>query len=147
MQAWVKTMTGRENFSVQKLFDQLILIYDNFQSMEIAAKKLYKKKQKINNRFQRSFRVSKKKLLKTKGMDFNDQITKTFFNNVLNNEMHKTLTSFFIPAFYIAYCTMFHGMNNQFEILRSKIGTTTTTVIKITKNFIMINSTTNDEMD
>ena len=79
-------------------------------------------------------------------MDFNDQITKTFFINVLNNEMHKTLIGFFIPAIYIVYYTMFHGMNNQFEILRVKDGMTTT-VIKITKNFTTVNSTTNDVMD
>ena len=40
-------------------------------------------------------------------MDFIDQITKTFFNNVFNKEMHKTFIDFFILATYIAYCTMF----------------------------------------
>ena len=57
MQAWVKTMTEREIFAIN-FFDQLILIYDNFQSIKIASKKLNKMKQKIDNRFQRSFRVS-----------------------------------------------------------------------------------------
>ena len=38
-------MTERETFSVQKFFDQLILAYDNPQSMEIAAKELNKMKQ------------------------------------------------------------------------------------------------------
>ena len=79
-------------------------------------------------------------------MDFNDQITKTFFNNVLNNEIHKAFIGFFIPAFYIAYYTMFHKLNNQFEILRSKDGTTPT-VIKIARSFIMVNSITNDEIN
>ena len=55
-------------------------------------------------------------------MDFNNQITKTFFNNALNNEMHKTFIGFFIPAIYIAYCTMFHRRNNQIKILRVKNG-------------------------
>ena len=41
---------------------------------------------------------------------------------------------------------MFHGMNNQFEDLQMKNGMTTT-VIKITKSFTTVNSTTNDEMD
>ena len=101
-------------------------------------------KLKINSRFQRSFRVSKK--METGGMDFNDQITKTFFNNVFNNETDKTFIGFFIPAISIVYCTMFHGMNNQFEILRVKNGTTTT-LIKVTKSFTTVNSTTNDNMD
>ena len=79
-------------------------------------------------------------------MDFNDQITKTFFNNVFNNEMHKTFIGFFIPSTYIVYCTMLHGMNNQFEILRMK-DETTTTVIKITGSFIMVDSTTDNVMD
>ena len=79
-------------------------------------------------------------------MEFNDQITKIFFNNVFNNEMHKTFIGFFMPAIYIVYCTMFHGIINQFEVLRVKNGMTTT-IIKATKSFIMVNSTTNDEMD
>ena len=111
-------MTEREIFSVQRFFDQLILIYDNFQSMEIAIKKLNKMKQKNKQPFSAFISGFKKKMLKTGGMDFNDQITKTFFNNALNNEMHRALIGFFIPAFYIAYYTMFHGMNNQFEVLR-----------------------------
>ena len=99
-------------------------------------------KQKINNRFRRSFQVSGEKM-ETGGMDFNDQITKTFFTNVFNNEMHKAFIGFFIPANYIVYYTMFHRMNNQFETLRSKNGTTTT-VIKAIGNFTTVNSTTND---
>ena len=70
-------------------------------------------------------------------MNFDDQITKTIFNN-LNNEMHKVLIGFYIPAIYIVYCTMFHGMNNQFEVLRLKDGTMTT-VVRVTFFF-----TTND---
>ena len=38
-------MTERETCSVQGFFGQLILVYDNPQSMEIAAKKLNKMKQ------------------------------------------------------------------------------------------------------
>ena len=40
-------------------------------------------------------------MLETGGMDFNNQITKTFFNNALNNEMRKIFIGFFIPAIYI----------------------------------------------
>ena len=87
MQAWVKTMTEKEIFSVQRFFDQLILGYDNFQSMEIAAKKLNKMKQGNKQPFSTFISGFEKKLLETRGMDFNDQITKTFFNNVFNNEM------------------------------------------------------------
>ena len=76
-------------------------------------------KQKNKQPFDVHF-IFRKKMLETGGMDFNDQITKKFFNNVFTNEMHKIFTGYFIPAIYIAYCTMFHGMNNQFEILRVK---------------------------
>ena len=60
--------------------------------------------------------------------------------------MHKAFIGFFIPAIYTVYCTMLYGLNNQFEILRVKNGPTTT-VIKITGSFTMVNSITNDEMD
>ena len=60
--------------------------------------------------------------------------------------MHKTFIGFFIPSIYIIYCTMFHGMNNQFEVLGVKNGMTTT-VIKAIGNFTTVNSITNDVMD
>ena len=78
-------------------------------------------------------------------MDFNDQIFKTIFGNAFNNEMHKKFIAFFIPATYIAYYTMLHGMSNQFEVLRMKNGTTTT-VIKATGSFTTVDSITNHEM-
>ena len=145
MQTWVKTTTEREFFSVQNLFGQLILVYDNYQSMEITAKKLNKMKPKNKQPCSTFISGFEKKMLETGGMDFNDQITKTFFNNAFNNEMYKVFIDFFIPAIFIAYYTMFHGMNNQLEVLRIKYGTTT--VIKAIGNFTTVNSTTNDEMD
>ena len=39
-------MMEQEIFSSQRFFDQLILIYDNFQSMGIATKESNKMKQK-----------------------------------------------------------------------------------------------------
>ena len=111
VQTWVKTMTEREIFSVNFFFPQLILIYDNFQSIKIAAKKLNKIKQNNKQCFRRSFRISKKKL-KTGGRDFNDQITKTVFNNFFNNEMHKFFIGFFILTIYTVYCTTFYDVNN-----------------------------------
>ena len=44
-------MTEREIFSVKRFFDQFILIYHNFQSMEIAPKKLNKMKQRNKQPF------------------------------------------------------------------------------------------------
>ena len=147
MQTWVKIMTEGETFSVQGLFDQLILIYDNPQSMEIAAKELNKMKQGNKQPFSTFISGFEKKMLEAGGMDFSDQVTKTFLNNVFNNEMHKAFIGFFIPATYTAYYTMFHGMNNQLKVLRSKNWTTTTTVTRVTKSFTTVNSITNDEMD
>ena len=45
MQIWIKIMTEREKFSMQRFVDQLILIYVNFLSMELATKKLNNMKQ------------------------------------------------------------------------------------------------------
>ena len=139
-------MTERETFSVQGLFDQLILAYDNPQSMEIAAKELSKMKQGNKQPFSTFISGFEKKMLETGGMDFSDQVTKTFLNNAFNNEMHKTFIGFFIPATYIAYCTMLHKTNNRLKALRSK-NWTTTTVTRITKSFTTVNSIMNDEMD
>ena len=85
-------------------------------------------------------------MLETEKMDFNDQMTRKFLNNVFNNEMHKAFIGFFIPVIYIVYYTIFHGMNNKFEVLRVKMGMMTT-VIKIIGSFTTVNSITNDEMD
>ena len=104
-------------------------------------------KQKNKQPFSAFISGFEKKRLKKGWMDFNDQITKTFLNNALNNEMHKTLIGFFIPTIYTVYCTMFHGVNNQLKILQSKDGTTTT-VIKITGNVkSTVYSITNNEIN
>ena len=47
-------------------------------------------------------------------MDLNDQITKTFFIIVFNNEMHKTFIRFFIPAIYVAPFSMEWIINSKF---------------------------------
>ena len=94
-----------------------------------------------------------KKMLEAGRIDWNDQVTKTFFNNALNTEMHKALIGFPIPPTYTGYCNMFHGMNNQFELLRFKDKRDgLTTIIKITKNAgnstaVDSTTTTNDEMN
>ena len=98
VQTWVKIMTERETFSVQGLFNQLIIIYDNFQSMEIAAKKLNEMKQGNKQSFSSFISGFEKKMLETGGMEFNDQTTKTYLNNALNYEMHKALIS--LPIWY-----------------------------------------------
>ena len=73
-------------------------------------------------------------MLETGGMDFNDQISKTFFGNAFIYEMYKKFIGFFIPPIYTVYYIRLHGVNNQFEVLRSKDGTMTT-VIRITRSF------------
>ena len=37
-------------------------------------------------------------MLEVSGMDWNDQIMKTFFYNAFNNEMHEIFIGSFIPA-------------------------------------------------
>ena len=101
---WIKCRHGLKQWrhgkknSVQRFFDQLILVYDIFPWIKVAAKKLYKMKQKNEQPFSTFISGFEKKMLKTGGMDFNDQITKTLFNNVLNNEMQKYFIGFFITA-------------------------------------------------
>ena len=93
---------------MQRFFDQLILIYDNFQSMEIEIRELNKMKQKNKQSFSTFISCFEKKMLETGGMDFNNQITKKKVNNVFNNEMHKTFILFLSPRFtlHIAPCSM-----------------------------------------
>ena len=67
VQTWVKTMAEREFCSVQFFFHQLILVYDNFQSMEIAAKKLNKMKRKKKQPFSTFISGFEKKKLETGG--------------------------------------------------------------------------------
>ena len=70
MQAWVKAMTEREIFWVQIFFDHLILIYDNFQSMEIATEKLNKMKQKNKQPFSTFISGFEKKMIGNGGDGF-----------------------------------------------------------------------------
>ena len=91
-------MIERKTFSVQRFFDQLILVYDNLQSIKIAAKELNKMKQWNKQPFFTFISGFEKKMLETGGMDFSDQVTKTFLNHVFKNETHKIFIDFIIPA-------------------------------------------------
>ena len=70
MQKYIKTMTEREIFSVQRFFDQLILIYNIFQSMEIITKKLNKMKQQNKQPFSTFISGFEKKNWKRGGEGF-----------------------------------------------------------------------------
>ena len=107
----------RGTFFVQFLFNQLILVYDNFKSMDITAKDMNTMKKKTHS--PRLFQISKKRL-ETGEIIWNDQITKTFLNNALNTEIQETFIGFPIQFFYTGYCNIFHRINNQFETRRFK---------------------------
>ena len=67
VQTWVKVMTERETFSVQGFFNQLIIVYDNFQSMEITVKELNKMKQGNKQSFSAFISGFEKNMLETGG--------------------------------------------------------------------------------
>ena len=104
MQTWVKTMTEREIFSVQKLFDQLILVYDNFQSMEITAKELNKMKQKNKQQFSAFISgFEKKKCWRRGGWISMIKSRKRSSTTPSIMKCIKLSSAFFIPATYTAW--------------------------------------------
>ena len=78
-------------------------------------------KQKIKQPFS-TFISGFEKKIKNGGDGFQWSNHEKLFQQAFNNEMHKKFIGIFIPATFIAYCTMFHGMKNQFKILQVKMG-------------------------
>lgn len=79
-------------FSVESLFDQLRLTYDNPESIEIAVKKLNAMKQGS-----KSFSVFlpgvEKKMLETGGLYRDEQVKKTFLNSAIATDLTSCLVS------------------------------------------------------
>ena len=101
------------------LFAQLKLAYDNPESMEIAARKLNVMKQggKSFSSFISGF---EKTMLETGGLQWDEQVKKTFLNTAITTDLQEALvaTRFRLPTLVIE--NLLHGVNNNLESLRTK---------------------------
>ena len=90
VEAWVQIMIQFGTFSVKNLIAQLRLIYDNPESREITARKLNDMRQRSKpfSVFVLSF---EKTMLETGGLNWDEQIKKTFLSNAININFQEAL--------------------------------------------------------
>ena len=139
---------------VKNLIAQLRLAYDNPESLEIAVKKLNDMKQR-SKPFSVFISGFEKTMLEAGNLNWDEQMKKTFLNNAINTSLQEAIIATPIPATYVGYCDLLHGVSNNLEVLRAKkkreIGDNSPTnrnVKNIAGNFTpnLVESTT-DEMD
>ena len=106
-------------FLVKNLIAQLRLAYDNPESLEIAVKKLNDMRQK-SKPFSVFISGFEKTMLEVGGLNWDEQVKKTFLNNAINTSLQEAIIATPIPATYVGYCDLLHGMNNNLEALRTK---------------------------
>ena len=59
-------------------------------------------------------------MLEVGSLNWDEQIKKTFLSNAINISLQETLVVTPIPATYVGYCELFHGVNNNLKSLRAK---------------------------
>ena len=116
VEAWVQAMIQFGTFSVKNFIAQLRLIYDNPESREITARKLNDMKQR-SKPFSAFISGFEKTMLEVGGWNWDEQIKKTFLNNI---NLQETLVVAPIPTTYVGYCELLHGVNNNLKSLQAK---------------------------
>lgn len=148
-EVWVSATKQQGTFSVQPLFEQLRLAYDNPESMEIAARKLgaMKKGSKSFSAFLPNF---EKAMLEAGGLHWDGQVKRTFLNTAIATDLQEALVATPIPATYVKYYNLLFAVSNNLECLRAR-KKRDVDLIRATGNLIKSStateSTTTDEID
>jgi hypothetical protein len=103
--SWVSSVEGTDAMTVQNLLAQLKAAYDDVEATERASRKLAQLKQggRSFNNFLAEF---DRTLLDAGGLNWNDQVKKTFLGNCLSTELHTAIVATPVPATYRAYCEL-----------------------------------------
>lgn len=118
VEAWITANKRDGIYSVEALFDQLRLAYDNPETMENAARKLCTMKQEGS--FAMFLPDFQRTMLEAGGLHWDDQVKKIFLNMAIAMELEEALVGTRTPATYTEYCKLLHTVSNNLEWLRAR---------------------------
>ena len=116
---WVNTTIRQHALTPDGLLYQLQIAYDDPESAERAARKLNTLRQgtKAFNSFLAEF---ERILLDAGGIDWTDQVKKTFLNNSLSTELQTAIIATPIPASYREYCTLLQMVSHNLDSIQNR---------------------------
>lgn len=116
---WVNTAVQQGALTPDGLLYQLQIAYDDPESAERAARKLNTLRQgtKSFNLFLAEF---ERTLLDAGGIDWSDQVKKTFLNNSLSSELQTAIIATPVPASYRDYCSLLQMVSYNLENLQNR---------------------------
>lgn len=114
---WVTTAQATGIATVQGLYSQLRIAYDDQESADRAARKLNVIRQGTKP-FKSFLAEFERTMLDAGGLDWSDQVKKTFLSNSISIEIQKALVATPTPARYIEYCALLHTTSSNLEALR-----------------------------
>lgn len=114
---WLTTAAQQGALNPNDLLYQLQLAYNDSESAERAARKLSILRQGTKP-FSAFLAEFERTLLDAGGIDWADQVKKTFLNNTLSKELQTAIIATPIPATYRDYCSMLQTVSYNLESLR-----------------------------
>lgn len=120
VEAWITAMKRDGIYSVEALFGQLRLAYDNPESTEIAAQKLGAIRQGGRESFAMFLPGFHKTMLEAGSLHWDEQVKKIFLNMAISMDLQEALVATPIPATYTEYCSLLHAASKNLESLRAR---------------------------
>jgi hypothetical protein len=117
--SWVCTVQTTGAMSVEGLISQLQAAYADNESAERAARKLNMMRQG-SKPFSTFLAEFDRTILDAGGLDWSDQVKKTFLSNGLSAELQTALVATPTPELYRDYCTLLHTVSANLEAVRKR---------------------------
>ena len=59
-------------------------------------------------------------MLEIGSLNWDEQVKKTYLNNAIDTSLQEVIIATPIPAIYVGYCDLLHGVSNNLKALRIK---------------------------
>lgn len=119
LSSWVDSVQSTPLMTVEGLIGQLKAAYDDNETAERAARKLSTMKQGART-FSAFLAEFDRTILDAGGLDWVDQVKKTFLTNCISYELQNAIVATPTPASYREFCILLHSVSANLEALRRR---------------------------
>lgn len=119
LSSWVDSVQSTPLMTVEGLISQLKAAYDDNETAERASRKLSTMKQGART-FSAFLADFDRTILEAGGLDWADQVKKTFLTNCISYELQSAIVATPAPASYREYCALLHGVSTNLEALHRR---------------------------
>lgn len=119
LSSWVDSVQSTPLMTVEGLISQLKAAYDDTETAERASRKLSTMKQGART-FSTFLADFDRTILDAGGLDWVDQVKKTFLTNCISYELQNAIVATPTPASYREFCTLLHSVSANLEALHRR---------------------------